>query len=171
MLAAILVLAGAALGGCGSSGSGLIPAGNAGPLQEDFQLVAEAATEANGNCEATEEALEKTDRDFRKLPPSVDAGLRERLAEGIRNLRTRALKACEQPSSTGTTTTSSQTTTKTTTSTSTSEEAETETSSSYTAPEPPATSTIPTESGEGGGTEAPSGTPEGQSEEEAGGGP
>jgi len=172
-LATILVLAAASISGCGSSGSGLIPAGNAGPLQRDFQRVAEVAMEGNGDCVPTEEAIEATERDFRRLPSSVDAGLRERLSEGIANLRRRAMEACKQPSGTATTSMTTTTTTPKTTTTTTSESStETETtSSSSSEPEPPITGTTPTESGEGGGTEAPSGepSPEETGVEEAGG--
>lgn len=173
-LATILTIAAASLSACGGAGSGLIPAGNAGPLQEDFRQVAEVAAEGNGNCGATERALERTEFDFRKLPASVDNSLRKRLSEGIRNLRGRALEACRQPNASATTSMTGSVTTKTKTKTTTtsSEEPETETettSSSSSTPEPPATSTLPTESGEGGGTEAPNGSSEQPAEESAGG--
>ncbi|HTR89182.1 MAG TPA: hypothetical protein VMG62_03620, partial [Solirubrobacteraceae bacterium] len=88
---ALLVLA------CGGSTKGLIPTANAGPLQGDFEAVAQAAENAGGDCSATKAAIEKTERDFAALPASVDAGLHAKLSEGIANLRERALAICAQP--------------------------------------------------------------------------
>ena len=140
-LACLLALAALLLASCGGSSAGLIPASNAGPLQEDFEAVARAAHEGNGSCHATEQAIAKTERDFHALKPNVNLGLRNTLAEGIENLRRRALEACSQPAveATATEGTLSQaTTTHTTTSRSTeteqteSEPTETETTSSST---------------------------------------
>ncbi|HEX5309976.1 MAG TPA: hypothetical protein VFW38_12960 [Solirubrobacteraceae bacterium] len=129
-LAALLGVCAAVLVACGSSGTGLIPAASAGPLQSDFEAVAQAAQSGNGNCLETEAKLGKAEQDFLALPATVDAGLRKRLHEGIANLRKVALAMCAQPSSTVTTgttattppqstTTSTQTTPSTTTSTQT----------------------------------------------------
>jgi type IV secretory pathway VirJ component len=97
---------------CGSSGHGLIPEANAGPLQSDFEAVAQAAQEGNGNCTATTAAINKTEQDFASLPATVDSALRNRLSEGISNLRERALALCAQPlAQTNTTTNTSHTTT------------------------------------------------------------
>jgi hypothetical protein len=115
-LAPLLGLGAALLVACGSSSnSKLIPLANAGPLQADFQEVAEKAETGNGNCSDTEKALLKTEQDFAALPASTDNGLRERLREGITNLHQRALSACQQPQgqttgTTATTPTQSQTT-------------------------------------------------------------
>src|SRR5271155_3433846 len=79
---AALGVAAAMLLSCGSSGAGLIPVENAGPLQSDFETVAQAAENAGGSCIATEAAILKTERDFSPLPSTVDAGLRNRLDEG-----------------------------------------------------------------------------------------
>jgi hypothetical protein len=117
-LAPLLGLGAALLVACGSSSSSkLIPLANAGPLQADFQEVAEKAETANGNCGATEKALLKTEQDFAALPGSTDNGLRERLREGITNLHQKALTACQQPlaQTTGTTPTTSTTPTQTAT--------------------------------------------------------
>jgi hypothetical protein len=117
-LAPLLGLGAALLVACGSSaGNKLIPMANAGPLQSDFQEVAEKAETANGNCSATEKALLKTEQDFGALPSSTDNGLRERLREGITNLHQKALTACQQPfgQTTGTTGTTATTPTQTTT--------------------------------------------------------
>ncbi len=97
-LAPLLGLGAALLVACGSTASSkLIPLANAGPLQSDFQEVAEKAETGNGNCGPTEKALQKTEQDFAALPGSTDSGLRERLHEGITNLRGKALTACQQP--------------------------------------------------------------------------
>ncbi len=108
---ALLGAATALLVSCGSSGKGLIPATKAGPLQEDFEAVAQAASTGNGDCTATEKALGKTEQDFLALPVTVDAGLHKLLEEGIENLRKRALSMCIQPSGGSTSTTSTTTST------------------------------------------------------------
>jgi hypothetical protein len=118
LAAALLGVAAAVLVSCGSSGSGLIPNANAGPLQSDFEAVAHAAASGDGDCAATESALGKTEQDFLALPATIDGGLHTRLEEGISNLRKRALATCVQPAPTATSTTSTETTpttTKTTT--------------------------------------------------------
>jgi cytoskeletal protein RodZ len=152
MLAGLLGIAAALLVACGSSGKGLIPAANAGPLQSDFEAVAQAAQSGEGNCTATEAAIEKTESDFADLPSTVDAGLRKTLSLGIANLRHRALALCVEPlpqatsttkTSPPTTTTNTQTTPTTTT--------HTETTTTPTTP----TATTPTATTPGGGTPAP----------------
>jgi hypothetical protein len=125
-------LAAVLLASCGSSGKGLIPEANAGPLRSDFEAVASAAAAGNGSCASTERELGKTEHDFLALPAGVDAGLRNRLKQGISNLRLRALSACTEPSATATTTntqTSATTQTAPTTSTSTSTQPPTHTAS------------------------------------------
>src|SRR5271167_1027853 len=108
------------LASCGSSGTGLIPVGNAGPLQSDFEAVAQAAENGDGVCATTESAILKTEQDFSTLPSSVDAVLRNRLHEGISKLRSDALTLCKQPLPQATaTSTSPKTTTSTTSSTTT----------------------------------------------------
>jgi len=147
---ATLGVCAALLVSCSSSGKGLIPTGDAGPLQSDFEAVAQAAENGDGSCTATESALLKTDQDFARLPNSVDAGLRDTLRRGIENLRTRSLALCTQPLPQATTT---QTTPKTTTSTTTSTPTTTETQTSSTQTSTP--TTTPSTSGPGGGTPAP----------------
>ncbi len=151
-VAAALGFACALLVACGSSGSGLIPLADAGPLRTDFEEVEQAAQSGFGNCSATEAALAKTERDFDALPTSVDAGLRNTLRQGIANLHTRALVACAQTQTTSTSTVKTATTpttptTATTTSTTTTT---TTTPPPTTTTPPPATTTTP-----GGGTAAP----------------
>ncbi|HEY1687740.1 MAG TPA: hypothetical protein VGF95_02645 [Solirubrobacteraceae bacterium] len=137
LLAATAVL----LCSCGGSGKGLIPIANAGPLRQDFEAVARAAKQGEGNCAVTQQAIDKTERDFETLPQGVDEGLRSHLSEGIENLAARALLLCEQPgvSKTETQTSSTEEITETTT-TETEEAVETQdtetlSSSSYTPPE------------------------------------
>ncbi len=134
---------------CGSSGKGLIPIANAGPLQSDFETVAQAAQSGGGNCTATTEAINKTEQDFAALPGTINAGLHKRLSEGISNLRERALALCTQPLA-QTATTSTPRTTTTTTKTETTPTTPTTTTSTSTTP--PAPVTPPNN---GGGTVAP----------------
>ncbi len=138
---------------CGSSGKGLIPTANAGPLQSDFEAVAQAAQTGGGNCTATTEAINKTEQDFAALPATIDSGLHKRLSEGISNLRERALALCAQPLvQTATTTTPHTTTTTTTTTTKT----QTTPTTSSTTTSPPTTRTTPVPPpNNGGGTVAP----------------
>ena len=149
LCAGLLGAAAALLVACGSSGKGLIPTANAGPLQSDFEAVAQAAQNGDGSCTTTEAALAKTEQDFAALPTTINRGLSKTLSEGIANLRRRALTLCAQPhpqatSSTNapTTTTSTQTTPTTTT---------TPTTPTQTVP----TTTTPTSTTPGGGTPAP----------------
>ena len=114
LLPAGLLGAGAAvLVSCGSSGAGLIPSENAGPLVADFQAVERAASKGGGNCGPTKAALSTTEHDFQALPSSVNAGLRARLREGISHLQTLALELCAEPLA-QTTTTGESTSTATT---------------------------------------------------------
>jgi cell division septation protein DedD len=150
--AGLLGTAAALLVACGSSGKGLIPTGDAGPLQSDFEAVAQAAENGDGSCTATAEAIRKTEQDFNTLPATVDAGLRNTLNRGIANLRTRALSLCAQPLSQTTSTSTSPRTTSTSTQTTSTTPTVTQTTSTQTTP----TTTTPTTSGPGGGTPAPS---------------
>ncbi len=150
----LLGVAAALLVSCGSSGAGLIPVGNAGPLQSDFEAVAQAAENGNGSCTATEAAILKAEQDFDALPPTVDAGLRNRLREGMSKLHSDALELCKQPLAQTTTT---RTSPRTTTSTSTSTTPTTPTVTQTTTTTPTTPTTTPTTSGQGGGTPAPGG--------------
>ncbi len=150
LCAGLLGVAAALLVACGSSGKGLIPTANAGPLQSDFEAVAKEARNGDGDCTATEAAIAKTEQDYAALPTTIDQGLRKTLSEGISNLRRRALALCAQPlpqattsTSTATTTTSTQTTPTITTTT--------QTTPTQTTP----TTTTPTTTTPGGGTPAP----------------
>lgn len=153
---ALLGGAAALLVSCGSSGKGLIPAAQAGPLQEDFERVAQAAAAGNGNCTATESELGKTEQDFLALPASVDAGLHRVLEEGIENLRKRALSMCVQPTGGATGTTSTTSTTAPPSKTTTTETSTTPATTPTTPSTPTTTPTTPATSSPNtsGGTEA-----------------
>lgn len=153
VLAALLGVATAVLVSCGSSGTGLIPAASAGPLQSDFEAVAKAAAAGNGSCAETESALGKTEQDFLALPASIDRGLHQRLQQGISNLRKQALAMCLEPTPGSTSTTSTQTSTTPTTPTTNTETTPTTTSTTTTPTATTPTATTPP--GPGGGTEAP----------------
>ncbi len=122
---------------------------NAGPLQSDFETVAQAAESGGGSCVATEAAILKTERDFSALPAAVDRGLHNRLREGITKLHEDALELCRQPL---VQTTGTETSPKTTTSTGTTTTTPTVTQTTTT---PTTPTTSPTTSGPGGGTPAP----------------
>jgi hypothetical protein len=150
LVAGALGVAAAILVSCGSSSGKLIPAANAGPLQSDFEAVAQAAESGNGSCTNTEAAILKTEQDFAALPSTVDSGLRNTLRQGISNLRKHALELCKQPlAQTNTTPPKTTTSTKTTPTTPTTPQT---TSTQTTTPTTP---TTPTTSGPGGGTPAP----------------
>jgi hypothetical protein len=153
-LAGLLGVLAAVLIACGSSGAGLIPAGDAGPLQSDFEAIAAAAQSGNGSCESTKAAIAKTEQDFRALPGSIDSGLRNTLRQGIDNLRERALVACTQPLGQATVTSNTTKTTDTapTTTTTPPTTDTTPTTTTPTTSTPTQTTTSP-----GGGTPAPGG--------------
>jgi hypothetical protein len=154
VVAALLGIAAAVLiSSCGSSGTGLIPAASAGPLQNDFEAVAKAAAAGNGSCAETESALGKTEQDFLALPASIDKGLRRRLQQGISNLRKQARAMCLQltPGSTSTTGTQTSTTTTPTTNTETTPPTTSTTTTPTTTTQAPTTTTP---QGQNGGTEA-----------------
>jgi hypothetical protein len=167
LVASLLGVAAAVLVSCGSSGKGLIPLANAGPLQSDFEAVAQAAQSGGGDCTATTEAINKTEQDFAALPSTIDPGLHSRLSQGIANLRERALALCAQPlAQTSTTTTSARTTTTATTKTAPTPTPTTPTTTTTPTPTTPTTPT-PTTPNNGGGTVAPG---SGAGEESAPGG-
>lgn len=169
--AAILLIA------CGSSGKGLLSAANAGPLKNDIEAVDLAAQEGNGNCTATDAALQRTEQDYATLPSSVDSGLRNTLGVGLKNLRKVATELCAQPlakatttATTPTTTTTPATTTSTTTTPSAEEKAEKEkTKTEEQAEKEKAAEEPESGAGRGGGTPAP-GEGDGKSPGEAVGG-
>ncbi len=155
LVAGLLGVGAAALVACGSSGKGLIPLANAGPLQSDFEAVAQAAQTGNGDCTTTTAAINKTEQDFAALPANIDPGLHSRLSQGISNLRERALALCAQPLVQTTTTSAPPHTTATTkTEPPTTTPTTTQTTSTQTTPTTPS---APAQPGTGGGTAAPDG--------------
>lgn len=164
LLGALLGILAAVLVACGSSGKGLIPLANAGPLQSDFEEIAQAAQTGNGNCAATTAAINKAERDFAALPTTVDAALRSRLSQGLSNLRERALALCAEPLAPSTTTSTTRTTTTHTQSTpAPAPTATTPTTTTHESTTPAPSPTPPTGngSGNGGGTAAPGENPGG----------
>jgi hypothetical protein len=161
--AGLLGVGAAVLVSCGSSGKGLIPLANAGPLKNDFQAVLQAAQE--GNCAATEAQIRKTEHDLRALPSSVDGGLRGRIAEGVTDLNARARVLCAQPPA-QTTTTKTETTTATTPPATTTSTQPTATTGTPTTTTPSTTQP----SGEEGATRAPGGEGRPEEGEEGAGG-
>ena len=151
-LASMLGAAAALLVACGGSSAKLIPVADAGPLQSDFETIAQDAEAGNGSCTTTEAAILKTQQDFNTLPASVDSGLRQTLHQGIENLRTRALVLCAQPLAQ---TTLTNTTSKTTTTSTTPPTTPTPTTQTTTTPPSTPPATPPTSSTTGGGTPAP----------------
>jgi hypothetical protein len=157
-LPCVLASAALILSACGGSGQGLIPSADAGPLRSSFEAVAAAAENGNGNCAATQRAIASMERHYANLPQSVDAQLRKKLGEGVENLRAKAIARCEQVKTTSTTQTIETPSVSSSSSTSTTEsEAETELT------EVEETETL-SSSSEGGGTEAPPGIEETESE-------
>jgi hypothetical protein len=152
-LAGLLGVTAALLVACGGSSAKLIPVADAGPLQSDFETIAQDAEAGNGSCTMTEAAILKAQQDFSTLPASVDSGLRQTLRQGIENLRARALVLCAQPlaQTTSTNTTSKTTTTNTVTTPTTT----TNTTTQTTTTPPSTTPSTPTSTTPGGGTPAP----------------
>jgi hypothetical protein len=152
LLAGVLGVCAALLVACGSSTGKLIPLADAGPLQSDFETVAQAAEAGNGNCSATETALARTEQDFNALPASVDSGLRATLRQGIENLRSHALALCAEPLVQTTTSTTPKTTTSTAATPPATTPTTTPTNTTPATTTPTETSSTPTP---GGGTPAP----------------
>jgi hypothetical protein len=163
VLAAMLGVTAALLVACSGSNGKLIPVADSGPLQGDFETVAQDAESANGSCSTTETALAKTEQDFNALPGSVDAGLRDTLRQGIDNLRKRALALCAQPlaQTTPTSTTPKPSTTTSTSTATTPATTPSTTTSTSTTPSAPGPTTPPSPGG---------GTPAGPSEPTPGAG-
>ncbi|GAC1438360.1 MAG: hypothetical protein NVSMB51_14120 [Solirubrobacteraceae bacterium] len=159
LLAGTLGLCASLLIACGSNAK-LIPAGNAGPLQSDFDAVASAVS--SGDCSGAASAVQKAQQDLAALPAGTDPALRQRLQQGVDALGRRAPTQCTQSTQSTDTTTSAPTTT-TTASTDTTPTTTTTTATTTTDTKPTtSTSTTPTTStsttpvpDNGGGTPAP----------------
>ena len=141
------IAAAAVLAGCGSSGSPkLIPADSADALDGSIQEVSDAT--AAGDCAKAEAALSTAEDQLAALPRSVDAQLRARISEGLRQLADTVPTQCREakPKTTPTTTTTAPTTTTTTTEPTTSTRTTTTTTQTTTT-----TPTTPTTSPDNGG--------------------
>ena len=160
-IAGLLGAATALLVACGSGGgANLIPAGVAGPLQNDFTTISNYA--ANGNCSALSGAFAQAQHDISALPATVDPRLHRRLEQGLADLRRTAPRTCAQATTTTNTTPTSTTTTSTTptntTPTNTTPTNTTPTTTTPTTTTPPNTTptdTTPTTTAPGGGTAVP----------------
>ena len=106
----VSALAVALLSACGTS-SGRLPAGRASAMQAELDQV--AAGVRSGNCTGAEQALSRVQGELLNLPRSTDAELRQRLQEGVDNLRARVPAACQQARGQSTTETQTQTETDT----------------------------------------------------------
>lgn len=112
LLVFVLGLGAAGLSACGSGSSSktLIPAIDAGPLQDDFDAVASAI--ADHDCPQASTAVRGAQARVDSLPRATSAALRQRLQDGLQALQTQAAAECLPPIDTTTTDT---TTTETTT--------------------------------------------------------
>lgn len=139
--AATVVLA---LAGCGGDAK-LLPASDAGAMDEALQRVLDAVS--GGDCPAANTALTDAQNAFAKLPGSVDASLRERIAQGLDQLTTTVPQQCAEgsvetaPTETTTATAPTETTPTETTTTTTTEITPTETTPTETTPTQPAPTT------------------------------
>lgn len=145
---------------CGGGGTGLIPAADAGPLQTDFNDVAQAVS--SGDCHAAITALHRARHDFNALPPTINAALHKRLSDGLVNLDHTAPRQCAQSNTSSTSSSSTQTTPPPTT--------QSTPSTSDTTTTPPTSSATntssqtqpsPTSSSSSGGTPSPANPPTG----------
>lgn len=146
---------------CGSGGTGLIPAADAGPLQTDFNSVAQAVS--SGDCHSAITALHRARHDFNALPPTVNAALHKRLSDGLVNLNHTAPRQCAQSATSSTSSSSFTQTTPLPTTQSTPSTSDTTT----TPPTSSSTSTSsqtqpsPSSSSSSGGTPSPANPPTG----------
>jgi hypothetical protein len=93
-LAALLLGAATALLVACGGGDGRIPAGDASSLTSALNQI--SSDYRNGQCEAAQRAVAKAQNDVLALPDTVDAGLRQRLQSGIRQLAERVPATCSQ---------------------------------------------------------------------------
>ena len=132
LLVFVLGIGAAGLSACGSSGSSkaLIPVTDAGPLQDDFDLVAAAIEDHD--CPRASAAVRRAQAHVDSLPRSTSEQLTQRLQNGLQTLQTQAADECVAPVDTTTETTATDTTT-------------TETIPTDTLPTDTTTETIPTD--------------------------
>jgi len=116
----VLGVGAALLVACGASSSQLIPAGNAGPLQSDFDAIASSVK--GGDCTATKQGVQQAQQDLAALPGTVNPQLLQTLTTGVHTLAARAGTECKlnagtAPATNGQTSTPTQTQTNTNTNT------------------------------------------------------
>ena len=85
-------LAAAGVSACGND-SGQLPASRASALEDELDQV--AAGVRDRNCTVAEQAVSRVQGELLNLPRSTDAALRQRLQEGVDNLRARVPAACQ----------------------------------------------------------------------------
>lgn len=98
--AALVVACALVLGGCGGSGSGLIPKDRGEELLATLQQ-AQEAVDAN-NCGEAKRLADQGRLQARNLPKSVDPDLRRQISSGFKHLRERLEKECGVPTATPT---------------------------------------------------------------------
>lgn len=149
LCALVLGVGAAVMAGCGDR-SKLIPAGDAGQVEQ--QLSAVKAAVADGDCGTARTAVLRAQRTVINMT-GVDRRLKQRLSSGLDRLATRASTECDEAASTPTTTTKTIPTTETTapetTSTDETPSVPTDTATD-TEPDTPVTPT-PTDPEDGGG--------------------
>jgi cell division septation protein DedD len=137
-LGAVLGVGAALLVACGASSTQLIPAGDAGHLQTDFDAIASSVQ--GGDCAATRHGVQQAQQDLAALPGTVSPRLLATLTTGVHTLAARAGTECKLNTNPATTTTG-QTSTPTPTNTNTN----TTTAPTNTNTQPTDTTTQPTD--------------------------
>ena len=142
VLAFAMGLGMAFLTACGSStNQAMIPASNADTLHSHLDAVQSAID--GGQCDKISSALAQLQTDVDELPAGTSQRLRQRLKEGITNLRSQAPRACAANTTT-TTTVPTTTTVITTTTTATTPTTTVPTTPTTTVPTTTPTTTTPT---------------------------
>jgi hypothetical protein len=142
ILAAVLGVGSGVLAACGSGSgdrSALIPQSSASRMKTALSDVQSAVDD--GNCQRAQLALARARGVLVNLPASVDQQLRDRLKDGLDNLRNIVPDQCRQSTTTETTTTPPETTTTNTTPTTTTNTTPTNTTPTTTTNTTPTTTT------------------------------
>jgi len=140
LLAAVLGVGSGVLAACGGSGdrSALIPQSSASRMDNALDDVRSAVDD--GDCTGAQQALARARGVLVNLPNTVDSQLRDRLRQGLDNLRTIVPQQCQQSTSTETTPPETTTTNTTPTNTTPPDTTPTDTTPTDTTP----TNTTPT---------------------------
>ena len=141
---------------CGGSNDDLLPGKSANEILDNLNTIDQLVAE--GDCTSAAAAAQEVRDQVEGLPRTVDAELRQRLAEGADNLEQLAASDCEEPTTVTTTTeestketTATQEEPTTETTNTETETTNTETGTTDTEPPPTATSTTTTPTGGSGG--------------------